>query len=50
MIHVWMSNDDIADASLLCIAERDADAAGIDGDAIVDDKAGEALRGTGAAS
>ena len=44
-----MGNDDIADAALLGIAERDSDAAGINSDAVVDDKARKALRETGAA-
>ena len=49
MIHVWMRHDDIANRSLLRVAQRDAYAAGVDGDPVVDYKAGKALRGTGAA-
>ena len=44
-----MSNDDIANAGLLRLVKRDPDAAGIDSDAVVDDEAGKALRGTSAA-
>jgi len=44
-----MRNNDIANRGLLRVAQRDADAAGVDGDPVVDDKAGKALRGTGAA-
>jgi hypothetical protein len=44
-----MSDDNVADATLLGVAKRDSDAAGVNGDAVVDDKAGKALRETGAA-
>lgn len=46
---MWMSNDDIANGSLLRVAQGDADAAGVDGDAVIDNEAGKALRETGAA-
>ena len=49
MIHVRVSDDDVAHAALLRIAERNANAARIDGDAVVDDKAGKTLRETRAA-
>ena len=44
-----MSDDHIADSLLLTFSQSDADAAGIDRDAIVDHKASEALRGIRAA-
>ena len=50
MIHVRVSDDDVAHAALLRIAKRNTDAAAIDGHAIVDNEAGKTLRGTGAAT
>ena len=50
MIHVRVSDDDVAHAALLRIAKRNTNAAGIDGDAIVDDEAGKTLRQTRAAT
>jgi hypothetical protein len=49
MIHVRVSDNDVAHAALLRIAKRNANAARIDGDAVVDDKAGKTLRETRAA-
>ena len=49
VIHMRMGNNHIADGALLGITKRNANAAGIDSYAIVDDKAGQTLRGTGAA-
>ena len=48
VIHVRMRDDDIADATLLRFVKRNADAAGIDRDAIIDHKACKALRETSA--
>ena len=50
MIHVRVSDDDVAHAALLRIAKGNTNAAGIDGDAIVDDEAGKTLRETRAAT
>jgi hypothetical protein len=49
VIHVRVSNYDVAYAALLRVAKRNSNAAGIDGDTIVDDKAGKTLRETRAA-
>jgi hypothetical protein len=45
-----MGNNHIANGTLLGVAERNADAAGIDSYSIVNHKAGKALRETGAAA
>ena len=50
VIHVRMGDDYIADRTPLGFTQGDADAAGIDGHAIVDHKAGQALRRVGAAA
>jgi hypothetical protein len=38
-----MRDDDVADFATLLIIKRDSNAAGIDGDTIIDEKAGQAL-------
>src|SRR3954464_13647206 len=49
VIHVGMRDNHVANALLLYIAQRNSDRAGVNCDAVVDDKASKALRGTGAA-
>ena len=44
MVHVGMRNDHIPDQAALRVGEGDAQAARIYGNAIVDQKAGQALR------
>ena len=50
VIHVRMGNDHIAHAALLGVAERNPNTAGVDGDAVINHKAGKALRETDAAT
>jgi hypothetical protein len=45
VIHMRVRDDHIADSLLLRFSQGDANAAGIDRDAIIDHKASEALRG-----
>jgi hypothetical protein len=45
-----MGNNHITDATLLRVVKRNANAAGIDSDPVVYDKARKALRETGAAT
>ena len=49
VIHVRMGHDHITDRTPLGFIQGDANAAGVDGHAIVDHKAGQALRRVGAA-
>ena len=49
MIHVWVSDDDVAHRALLRFGERNANAARVNRYAIIDDEASKALRGAGAA-
>jgi hypothetical protein len=44
-----MGHNHIAHGALLGVTKRNANTAGVDSHAIVDDKAGQTLRGTGAA-
>ena len=44
MVHVRMSDNDVAHGLPLCFRQRKADAAGVDRHAIVDKEAGQALR------
>lgn len=50
VIHVRMGDNHIAHAALLRVAERNPNAAGVDGDAVINHKAGKALRQTNAAT
>ena len=43
VIHVRVRNDDVADLAALGIVKRNADAAGINSDALIDKEAGQAL-------
>jgi hypothetical protein len=43
VIHVWMRDNHIADALVLRIRERKGDASGVNGDTVVDEKAGQSL-------
>ena len=49
MIHVRVSNDNVTDRTPLGFIQGDANAAGVDGHAIIDHKASQALRRVGAA-
>src|ERR1043165_6886464 len=49
VIHVGVRDDNVANGLTLSFSQGEADAAGIDGHAIVDEKAGQALRRRGSA-
>ena len=49
VIHMRVGDDDVTHGPLLRVGKRNANTAGIDRHPIVDDEAGKALRGTGAA-
>ena len=49
VVHVRVSDDDVPNRPLLRFAESDSDATGINGHAVVDDKASQALSGGRAA-
>ena len=48
VIHVRMRHDHVADSAALIFAEGDTDAAGIDGDSVINQKASQTLRRAGA--
>ena len=48
MVHVRMRHDHVADRAALIFSEGETDAAGIDADAVIDQKAGQTLRQAGA--
>ena len=49
VIHVRMGDNHIADATLLRVAKRNSNTAGVDTDPVINHKAGKALRRTSAA-
>ena len=47
MVHVRMRHDHVADGAALIFVESETDAAGIDADAVIDQKASQTLRRAG---